>query len=133
MCVEDLPDLERHLNAALAAEIPPRVGRRAQEVALDFHDRPYYCKMRRLYSAVKCRRAALTTTSGSGPVAAVLPLLLLVSDREVRHDSISFSALYSNLSPNVVSLIVTQRVKPNFEVGLVNQPIDDLCDRSFVL
>ena len=44
LCVEDLPDLERGLNAALAAELPPRVWRRAQEVALDFHDRPYYGK-----------------------------------------------------------------------------------------
>lgn len=44
LCVDDLPDLERRLNAALAAEIPPRVWRRAQEVALDFHDRPYYGK-----------------------------------------------------------------------------------------
>lgn len=44
LCVEDLPALERQLNAALAAEIPPRVWRRAQEVAMDFHDRPYYGK-----------------------------------------------------------------------------------------
>jgi len=44
LCVEDLPDLEQRLNAALAAEIPPRVWRRAQEVAIDFHDRPYYGK-----------------------------------------------------------------------------------------
>jgi putative transposase len=44
LCLEDLPDLERRLNAALAVEIPPRVGRRAQEVAIDFHDRPYYGK-----------------------------------------------------------------------------------------
>ena len=42
--VEDLPDLERGLNAALAAEIPPRVWHRAQDVAMDFHDRPYYGK-----------------------------------------------------------------------------------------
>jgi putative transposase len=40
--VEDLPDLERRLNAALAAEIPQRVRRRAREVAIDLHDRPYY-------------------------------------------------------------------------------------------
>ncbi len=43
--VEDLPDLERRVNAALAAEIPPRVWRRAQDVAMDFHDRPYYGKV----------------------------------------------------------------------------------------
>lgn len=42
--VEDLPDLERRLNAALAVEIPERVQRRAREVAIDLHDRPYYGK-----------------------------------------------------------------------------------------
>ena len=44
LCVEELPELERRLNAALAAELPPRVRRPAQEVALDYHDRPYYGK-----------------------------------------------------------------------------------------
>jgi putative transposase len=44
LCVEDLPELERRLNAALHAEIPPRVWRQAREVAIDFHDRPYYGK-----------------------------------------------------------------------------------------
>lgn len=42
--VEDLPELERRLNAALAKEIPPRVWRQARDVAIDFHDRPYYGK-----------------------------------------------------------------------------------------
>lgn len=42
--VEDLPDLERRLNAALADEIPARVKRREREVAIDLHDRPYYGK-----------------------------------------------------------------------------------------
>jgi IS4 transposase len=42
--VEDLPELERQLNAALAEEIPPRVWRHARDVAIDFHDRPYYGK-----------------------------------------------------------------------------------------
>lgn len=42
--VEELPELERHLNEALAAELPPRVRRHAQEVAIDYHDRPYYGK-----------------------------------------------------------------------------------------
>jgi hypothetical protein len=45
LCVEDLPELARRLNAALAAEVPPRVRRHAQEVALDTHDRPYYGKV----------------------------------------------------------------------------------------
>jgi putative transposase len=42
LCVEDLPDLEQGLNAALAQEVPQRVWRQACDVAIDFHDRPYY-------------------------------------------------------------------------------------------
>lgn len=42
--VEALPDLERHLNAALTARIPQRVKSHAREVAIDLHDRPYYGK-----------------------------------------------------------------------------------------
>lgn len=45
LCVEDLPDLAERVNAALAAEIPERVRRRACEVAIDLHDRPYYGKL----------------------------------------------------------------------------------------
>jgi len=44
LCVEDLPDLERRLNAALADEIPHRVWRQPRDVAFDYHDRPYYGK-----------------------------------------------------------------------------------------
>jgi hypothetical protein len=44
LCVEDLPELEQRLNAALRAEIPRRVWRQARDVAIDFHDRPYYGK-----------------------------------------------------------------------------------------
>jgi putative transposase len=44
LCVEDLPDLAERLNAALATEVPERVRRRACEVAIDLHDRPYYGK-----------------------------------------------------------------------------------------
>ena len=44
LCVEDLPDLERRMNAALAGEIPQRVWRQACDVAMDFQDRPYYGK-----------------------------------------------------------------------------------------
>jgi putative transposase len=44
LCVEDLPELEQHLNAALQAEIPRRLWRQAREMAIDFHDRPYYGK-----------------------------------------------------------------------------------------
>jgi len=42
--VEDLPALERALNAALAAQTPKRIYRSPQNVAIDFHDRPYYGK-----------------------------------------------------------------------------------------
>jgi hypothetical protein len=42
--VEDLPELEQRLNRALSDEIPPRVWRQARDVAIDFHDRPYYGK-----------------------------------------------------------------------------------------
>jgi len=44
LCVEELPALEQQLNAALAAEVPRHVRRRSQEVAIDYHDRPYYGK-----------------------------------------------------------------------------------------
>jgi hypothetical protein len=44
LCVEDLPTLERQLNAALAAQLPGRITRAPQDVAIDFHDRPYYGK-----------------------------------------------------------------------------------------
>ena len=40
--VEDLPALLDHVNAALADAIPERVWASARDVALDFHDRPYY-------------------------------------------------------------------------------------------
>ena len=42
--VEELPELEQQLNAALAAEVPRQVRRHGQEVASDYHDRPYYGK-----------------------------------------------------------------------------------------
>ena len=42
--VESLPDWEESLNAALAAQVPSRVWRRARDIAIDFHDRPYYGK-----------------------------------------------------------------------------------------
>src|SRR5215510_9238377 len=41
---EELPELERQLKAALVAAVPRRVHPHAQEVALDYHDRPYYGK-----------------------------------------------------------------------------------------
>ena len=44
LIVKELSELEKRLNAALAAEIPPCVWRQACDVAIDFHDRPYYGK-----------------------------------------------------------------------------------------
>jgi hypothetical protein len=44
LCVEELSALEQQLNTILAAEVPRFVRRQAQEVAIDFHDRPYYGK-----------------------------------------------------------------------------------------
>ena len=41
---EDLPELERRLNTALAKEIPSRLWRQGLDVAIDGHDRPYYGK-----------------------------------------------------------------------------------------
>ena len=42
--VDELPALEQHLTAALAAAIPAHVWAQARDVAIDFHDRPYYGK-----------------------------------------------------------------------------------------
>ncbi len=44
LTLEALPQLEQQLNRALSAEIPPRLLRKAQRIAIDFHDRPYYGK-----------------------------------------------------------------------------------------
>jgi putative transposase len=44
ICVEELAQLEAQLNKALVTYIPPRVWRRPQDIAMDFHDRPYYGK-----------------------------------------------------------------------------------------
>ena len=50
-----LPTLERHLNEALTAQLPRRLRRKPQQVALDSHDRPYYSKAER--DQAKCVRA----------------------------------------------------------------------------
>jgi putative transposase len=39
---ERLPELEASLNDALASQIPARLHRKAQDIAMDLHDRPYY-------------------------------------------------------------------------------------------
>ena len=40
--VDDLPALLDQVNAALAEELPERVWTAAHDVAIAFHDRPYY-------------------------------------------------------------------------------------------
>jgi len=42
--VEQLLHLQRCLNQALAKEIPARASAKPCDVAIDFHDRPYYGK-----------------------------------------------------------------------------------------
>lgn len=44
LTVEALPELQQHLNEALAAQLPSRLVRKPQRVAFDFHDQPYYGK-----------------------------------------------------------------------------------------
>lgn len=44
LCVEELPQLQQALNRAMVKGLPPRLWRRPQDIAIDFHDRPYYGK-----------------------------------------------------------------------------------------
>ena len=44
LTIERLPELEGNLNEALVAQVPKRLWRHAQEIAIDLHDRPYYGK-----------------------------------------------------------------------------------------
>lgn len=44
LTIEALPELERCLNQALTQDLPARLRRKPQRIALDFHDRPYYGK-----------------------------------------------------------------------------------------
>jgi putative transposase len=41
---EELPELEKHLNQALVADLPRRIWRKARVLAIDMHDRCYYGK-----------------------------------------------------------------------------------------
>jgi hypothetical protein len=41
---EQLPGLERNMNEALVAQVPKRLWRQTQDIAIDLHDRPYYGK-----------------------------------------------------------------------------------------
>lgn len=42
--MEELPELEEAVNRALVAQLPSRLWRQAQEIAMDCHDRCYYGK-----------------------------------------------------------------------------------------
>ena len=44
LTVEALPEIEGQLNQALTHDLPARLRRKPQRIALDFHDRPYYGK-----------------------------------------------------------------------------------------
>lgn len=44
-CVEQLAELEQAFNQGLREDIPTRVRRKAQDIAIDLHDRPYYGKL----------------------------------------------------------------------------------------
>ena len=44
LTVNELPDIEAGLNAALAAQIPRRVFKRPRDTAIDFHEQAYYGK-----------------------------------------------------------------------------------------
>jgi len=44
LTVEQLPELQRQINSALQANWPKKLRRGPIEIAIDFHDRPYYGK-----------------------------------------------------------------------------------------
>ncbi len=44
LTIKELALLEQRLNQALAARLPERLRRKGQDIAIDFHDRPYYGK-----------------------------------------------------------------------------------------
>lgn len=42
--VEDLPELEEQINAAIAGQLPDHLKKKPKDVAIDYHDRAYYGK-----------------------------------------------------------------------------------------
>jgi len=42
---ERLPELETSVNELLASQVPARLWRKSQDIAMDLHDRPYYGKI----------------------------------------------------------------------------------------
>jgi hypothetical protein len=62
LTVEDLRQHETEFNAALAECIPAAMPRRGLEMAVDFHDEPYYGKSEALH-AYTCRGEAQDGTT----------------------------------------------------------------------
>lgn len=62
LTLEALPGLEHGLNQALAQHLPARLRRKAQPVALDFHDQPYYGKAAQVQAQWVRARATRGTT-----------------------------------------------------------------------
>jgi hypothetical protein len=60
---------EAQLNAALVAGIPPQLARGGLEVALDFHDEPFYGKAPQLRTYA-CRDMAKKGTTGFWRIAS---------------------------------------------------------------
>jgi hypothetical protein len=106
LTAEVLPELERCLNAALAAEIATTIWHRARDIAIDFHDQPY------LISPPTRRGGCTSTISGSkpvndarggyvaGPLPKTRPILSLLAHRLefllAERVAASASALHSN-------------------------------------
>lgn len=73
LAVEQLSQWEAHLNEQLRQHLPRRVRRRAQALAADFHDEPFYGKtpLLQLYA---CRGAAKSGTTWFYRIATVYVL-----------------------------------------------------------
>jgi len=61
-CVGTLSDLETQVNAALAHELPKKVFAKAQELAIDLHDQPFYGKDEQLLAYASRSKAKAGTT-----------------------------------------------------------------------
>lgn len=61
-CAERLPDLETQVNAALAPELPRKVFAKAQALAIDLHDQPFYGKDDQLLAYASRSKAKAGTT-----------------------------------------------------------------------
>jgi len=62
LATDVLAELERQINAALVAQIPPHVWEQAREIACDLHDEPFYGKTPELL-AYACRGEAQAGTT----------------------------------------------------------------------